>query len=69
MSANLVPPQVFVDTPRPQRNNAADDFNGLISVSLSNFVGQHQHPKSPKARKSPSPRISPMASPRMMKKK
>ncbi|CAL2033053.1 unnamed protein product [Caenorhabditis brenneri] len=67
MSSNLVPPQVFVDTPRPHNSgSSADDFNGLISVSLSNFVGQR--PKSPKPRKSPSPRVSPMASPRMKKK-
>ncbi|CAP23698.2 Protein CBG02909 [Caenorhabditis briggsae] len=44
----------------------SQDFQGLISVSLTNFVGQR--PKSPKPRKSPSPRVSPMASPRMKKK-
>ncbi|CAE17721.1 uncharacterized protein CELE_C33B4.4 [Caenorhabditis elegans] len=68
MSSNLAPPQVFVDTPRPHNkgSNAADDFTGLISVSLSNFVGQR--PKSPKPRKSLSPRVSPMASPRIKKK-
>ncbi|CAI2339226.1 unnamed protein product [Caenorhabditis sp. 36 PRJEB53466] len=67
MSSNLVPPQVFVDTPRPHNKGSnSEDFNGLISVSLSNFVGQR--PKSPKARKSPSPRVSPMASPRPKKK-
>uniref|UniRef100_A0A1I7T7F7 Uncharacterized protein n=1 Tax=Caenorhabditis tropicalis TaxID=1561998 RepID=A0A1I7T7F7_9PELO len=68
MSSNLVPPQVFVDTPRPHNQGSnADDFNGLISVSLSNFVGD-QRAKSPKPRKSPSPRVSPMASPRTKKK-
>ncbi|CAD6192282.1 unnamed protein product [Caenorhabditis auriculariae] len=48
MSSNLVPPQVVVDTPRPQ--HPADgavqaDCKGLISISLSNFVRPSRVPQ------------------------
>ncbi|CAI5440810.1 unnamed protein product [Caenorhabditis angaria] len=79
MSTNLVPPQVIVDTPRPKDQNGEFENGaaGLISVSLSNFVNSTAKSPGSKSsggagKKSPttrSPRISPRASPRLMKKK
>ncbi|PAV61725.1 hypothetical protein WR25_11146 [Diploscapter pachys] len=68
MSANLVPPKVIVNTPRPQHEDEKEtnaEFNGVISITLSNFVNR---PKSPVPNggiiKKRSPRSSPCHSPR-----
>ncbi|CAB3404576.1 unnamed protein product [Caenorhabditis bovis] len=74
MSTNLVPPQVLVDTPRPQNDKSeAENYNGMISISLSKFTQSIPKPSnstssSSSRKKSSSPRISPRASPRLKKK-